>query len=140
MRSIYDPDSGHFVSERHQYVASIVRDYNPELVVRWIPPEQRETAEEKTYPFAIFHEPPGRPPYVVMLVKESEMDQRVLERLFLADQKHTNVGARIAAANAAAKMVQEYERAAEREALRDFHTTLLKSPLHTFKHNGKVYK
>jgi len=117
-----------------------VNDYNPELQVVWIPPENRTTPEDKKHPFAIMHCPPDREPYIVMLVEENEMDQRVLERLFLADQSKNDVGARLNAANTAAKLMQEYERAARQEELDDFHTFLLKNPKHTIKHGGKVYR
>lgn len=140
MVNILDQDTGLFVSQEHQYIASIIQDYNPELHLVWIRPNDRTTPEERTHPFAIMHIPDGGEPYIVMKIKETELDQRVLAKLFEADQAKGDPLAKINAANQAAKALQAYQQAAEMEELADFHASLLKSPLHTFRHDGKVYR
>lgn len=132
-------DDGRFVSEKHQYVASIIQDYNPELRLAWIPPESRTEAADREYPFAVMHHPRDKQPYVAMLVKENEVDARLLERVFLMDQTKVDVKKRVLAQNAAARALEEYENAAKLEEMAEFHAALLKSPLHTYKHDGRVY-
>lgn len=139
MVNILDHDTGRFVSQEHQYIASIIQDYNPELHLVWIRPQDRTTEEDRKYPFAVMHMPEGREPYIVMLIKENELDHRVLARLFEADQSKGDPLAKLNAHNAAIKALEAYKHAAEMEELADFHRTMIKSPLHTFRHNGKVY-
>lgn len=139
MVNILDQDTGLFVSQEHQYIASIIQDYNPELHLVWIRPQDRTTDEDRTHPFAIMHIPQGREPYIVMKIRENELDQRILAKLFEADQAKGDPLAKLNAANAAAQALQAYRHAAEMEEMADFHATLLKSPLHTFRHDGKVY-
>lgn len=139
MRSIYDPESGHFVSERHQHVATILHDYNPELELRWIPPERRSDPQDREFPFAVWHAPKDKPAYLVFLVKEDEVDQRLLERVFLADQAKNDVRARLMAQNAAAEAMRLFDKAAQEEEMAEFHSWLLKTPRSTVRHNGKVY-
>lgn len=139
MTVVFDPDTERFVSEKHKNIATIIHDYNPELQLVWIPPENRTEQEEREYPFAVVHTPAVGPNYIVMLLRENEVDQRVLERLFLADQSKNDPKSQVMASNAAAKLVEEYEHAQRMEELAEFHAALIKSPKHTYRHNGRVY-
>src|SRR5690606_40739677 len=84
--NVFDQDTGMFVSQEHQDIATIIQDYNPELHLVWIKPQDRVSATDREYPFAIMHFPRDGEPYIVMMIKENELDQRVLARLFEADQ------------------------------------------------------
>src|SRR5690606_23190931 len=86
------------------------------------------------------HFPRDGEPYIVMMIKENELDQRVLARLFEADQAKGDPMAKLNAANKAAQVMQEYRRSQEMEGLAEVHAALLKSPLHTYRHNGKKYE
>lgn len=133
---------GHFVSEKHQYIATIIHDYNPELELRFIPEDKRTDPEDREYPFAVWHNPdPSKSmaPYLMFRIKADELDERVLERIFLSDQSKTDVRAHVLARNAAAKLMEEYENAAQAEELAEFHTWLLGTPRNSVKHNGVRY-
>jgi len=138
--NVFDQDTGMFVSQEHQDIATIIQDYNPELHLVWIKPQDRVSATDREYPFAIMHFPRDGEPYIVMMIKENELDQRVLARLFEADQAKGDPMAKLNAANKAAQVMQEYRRSQEMEELAEFHAALLKSPLHTYRHNGKKYE
>lgn len=140
MVNILDQDTGRFVSQEHMDIATIIQDYNPELHLVWIKPEDRVTDTDRKYPFAVMHFPRDGEPYIVMMVKENELDQRILARLFEADQAKGDPLAKLNAANQAAQVMKEYRQAQEREELAEFHAALLKSPLHTYRHNGKKYE
>lgn len=139
MINVYDQDAGVFVSQEHQDIATIIQDYNPELHLVWIRPQDRTTAEDRKFPFAVMHMPRDGEPYIVMQIRENELDQRVLARIFEADQSKGDPLAKLNAHNQAAQVLKEYRRAQEVEELNDLHETILKSPLHTFRHNGKTY-
>jgi hypothetical protein len=107
-------DSGYWVSEQHERLARIVQDYDPQFELFWIPPEYRETPEERKNCYAIVeHTPLGD----VVAFHASELDtpESILERLFMSDNKHGNVLERIDAHNAAIQAMQMKEELDRRE-------------------------
>lgn len=80
---IYFPSNdGTWISERHQRIAEILRDYDPKLQLQWIPPGRRN---EKDEPFRVVCFPPNHHPYLVCTAMEA--DERLLATIFQADQK-----------------------------------------------------
>lgn len=137
----YDPNSGSFVHAKHQRIAEIIHDYNPELELAWIPPANR-TAED-TKPFMVIHNQSDGQRYPVFSLSEDELDERVLARLFYADMKKhkaDTVMTAIEAAEAAEAIYKAKEHEDEMAEARDLATHILKSPLHTYRHGGKVYR
>jgi hypothetical protein len=109
---------GYWVSEHYERLARVVQDYDPQFELFWIPPEQRETPEERKNCYAIVeHNPLGD----VVVFHASEMDtpESILERLFMSDNKHGNVLERIDAHNAAIKAMQMKEELDAREEKKD---------------------
>lgn len=110
-------ESGIWIDDKFQRLAEIVRDYDPYLELRWIPPGQRETDAEKKNPYCIID---TRNNYIVMFASERDTPESILARLFQADNKHGSVLDRIDAHNAAAEAFKLKERMDEEELKQDF--------------------
>jgi hypothetical protein len=75
---------GHFVSEHWLRFSEILHDFNPEMELRWIPPEKRDDVTTSK-PYAIVHAPENRPHYIVMFASELDDPREILARLFAGD-------------------------------------------------------
>lgn len=136
---VLDPQSGRALSVKHQRLAELIKDYEPTLELAWIPPENRG-ALDVDKPFAVICKPDNTHPYVVMKIREDQMDESVLAALIIRDNKHTNVLDQIEAmefADSVTKAKEDFERTEDRK---NFVATVLKSPLHTYRHGGKKYQ
>jgi len=132
-------DSGHWVSESHMRIAEIIRDYDPSLSLVWIPVDQR-SEEDRGREFAVVHSPPDGPTYTVFHCPASEVDHRLLARLFNGDMAKNNVLNwldSIEEAKAIIKAKQDMELAEERQELVK---SIIKSPKSVYKHNGVQYR
>ena len=137
----YDTESGSFVSDKHMRVAEILHDYNPELSLMWIPPASRSA--EDTKPYVVVHTQKDGSQYPVFYLSEDELDHRVLARIFAADMKNhrpDDVLVELDAMEAAKEMMQAKEHEDELAEQREFALSLLRTPLHTYRHKGKVYR
>lgn len=137
---ILDPQSGRALSAFHQRLAELIADYDDTLELGWIPPENRLPLD-RDKEFAVICRPRnGEPPYVVMKIAEADCNESVLAAIIIRDNEHSNVLDRLEAcefADQAMKAKDDAERAAFQQ---DFVATVIKSPLHTFRHNGKKYQ
>jgi hypothetical protein len=130
-------EDGHFVSEKHERIAAIIKDIDPELSLAWIPPENR-AANETAPPFAVLCTPRDRQPYIVFTIKEDELDERVIARLVRGDNTKNDPLAwadAISDAEEAYRLKVAMDKAEERK---DFVKTVVGSHKHSFKHNGKI--
>lgn len=76
---------GMVVSADITRVIRAIKEYEPELDVRWIPPAARKMGEAA---FAIIHDAPGNAPYIMFYVdKEENFDDRVLLKIIANDQR-----------------------------------------------------
>lgn len=127
-----------FISEKHQRVAEIINEYDADLELVWIPPNQRIPGDEGKE-FAVMHTKNGNR-YVAMYVKQDEVDERLLARLWTADERNGNVLSKIDAMNAAVqamKLKEQLDKQAERD---DLAMHILNSPRNRYKHDGVVYE
>ena len=146
-------DSVHgFVTDKQRYVQEILQDYDPSIIVLHIPPHLQETEDEKARPFRIV-QVIGNEQHIgsmwvdgygwcdiIMDVAADAMDARVLEEVFKLDNRRNNVAESIMAANAAQRLMEMKEQQDIQDAQREFALSVLQSPLHTFRHEGKVYR
>ena len=86
---IFDPESGRALSAEATRIAQVIHDYDDRLELAWVPPEKRELNEQ--FPYAVIHRPDDAPPYVVMRIRETELDHRIIARLWYNDNKNGNV-------------------------------------------------
>lgn len=135
---ILDPETGYFISEAHQRIAEIIKDYEPTLELVWIPPSKRNFND--TYPFAVVHRPVGKPEYVVRKLKENEVDNRLLAWIFANDQERSNPIVMMDKLDQANEIIKAKRHEEELAEQRDVALSILKSPLSVYKHNGVVYR
>jgi hypothetical protein len=96
---------GRWVSAEYARMAQIIADYDPDLELAWVPPENRELNEE--YPFAVLYtDPRTHERSIALRVKETEFDHRILARLWQADNKNGNVLDRREAEDAAIRAIE----------------------------------
>lgn len=134
---ILDGNGG--LSVKHERIAEIIKDLDDSLELAYIPDEQRSVYDK--HPFAVIHRPrDGRPAYVAMTMPENEVDERVIAKLIKRNTHQNDVLDELEAQEAALRLVQAKEQMEEMEEKREFAQTVLKSNLHTYRHNGRVYR
>lgn len=131
---LYDAETGSYISQEHQRIAELIHEYNPLLSLVWIPYSKR-TAQD-TKPFAIVHEHG----YTVMYLSESEMDHRVLERLYMGDTTKHDVLGRLEASERAQMALQRKRAQDQMDEARELTAAIIKSPLSVYRHNGVEYR
>ena len=130
--SIYFPASdGSFVSEKQRRVAEILKDYYQYLELQWIPPGERGPQD---YAFRVLDRTPGRKPYVVSFAEEA--DERLLAKVFSADQAKGNALNYIDAHNAAIEALKLKQKMEERQEWHDIAYSVLRSKKIHYKHRG----
>lgn len=123
----WNEETGHFLSAEHQRIAQVIHDYDPTLELAWVPPEARELNEQ--YPFAVIHRPIGAPPYIVMRLRESEVNHRVIARLWANDAKNSNVLDAIEKDEQARKALELLRKQEEYEEAREKAAWMVKAPV-----------
>ena len=138
MTNHYVPtEEGYWVNEKYLRISEIIKDYDPTLELAWIPPERQ--AFDGSDPYAVVHRPEGLAPYIVFTIKEEELDERVLARVFRGDLTKQTPLTRIESLEAAKEAMRLKEKMELAEERQDLVTSIVKSPLHSYKHNGKVF-
>lgn len=135
-KHVWNEETGSFLSEKHRQIAEIINDYDEHLFLCFVPPKLRAINEE--HPYAVIYMKDGVQ-QVVFHLKESEVDETLLARLWASDNAKNDVVGEIEAleqAQYALKLKREQE---EREEAQEIGLAILKSPLHSYKHNGKRY-
>lgn len=115
-------ESGDWVSEQFQRLAEIIKDYDPYLELRWIPPGQRDTDADKKNPYCIID---TRSNYIVMFASERDNPESILARLWSADNKHGSVLDRLDAENAAREAFRLKAEMDDHEMKKDFTAWLI---------------
>lgn len=137
---MYDLENGYAINEKHRRIAEIIHDYSHELELQWIPHSDRGPEDLK--PYCVVHRQADGQVYPVMYLSESEMDHRVLKRLFLADMSKArpqDVMNEIEAEEAAKEILKAKELEDKKAEARDFSLSLLKTNKNYYRHGGKVY-
>ena len=125
-----------FISEKQERVAAIIKDYDPDIELVWIPPINRLT-EDDGKEFAVMHR---NPDYIIFYAKADEIDERLLQRLWRSDNSNGNVLNAMDAHNAAVEAMRMREQLDREEETADIARTVLTSKLNTFKHDGVIYQ
>lgn len=131
---IFDPESGHFISERHQRVAEVLNDYNQELFLAWIPPGERTALDNK--PFAVIHRRANGYEYIVSKFAEEEVNETLLARILVMDQEKASPLEYLRALELAEEAMRMRALVEEREEMHD----RAKSMWHTRKHTYQLGK
>lgn len=131
-------EDGSFVSAKVSRLVEVIRDYDHNVDVRWIPPQNRDPQDPA---FALVTRDLDGREYVIFYVQdEKEFDGSVLERLIQMDQaKKGNILSEIEAQNAAVKAIQQNLHKEQLEEQKELAYSILKSKKHSYRHNGVVY-
>ena len=129
---------GQFVSAKAEQVVLAIKEYEPEIEVKWIPPGNRGENEPA---YAIIHNAPGNQPYVMFYVQtDEEFDGRVLQRIIYNDQRRTGAQqyTELEAWEMAQKEIQNQEMLDLIEEQSDIAAHVLKSNLNTYRVNKNL--
>lgn len=129
-------EDGHWVNEKFARISEIIHDFDNRLQLVWIPPESRTAFDTK--PYGILHTADNGAQKMVMFIKEEDLDQRLLAQLFLNDTERHDVIARLEAEELAATVLKNKEKMEKAEERKDFIKSVVGSPLHSYKHKGRV--
>lgn len=134
---ILDNASGQALSQQHMRIAEIIKDYNPELELAWIPPKDRTAFDSR--PFAIIHNSPnGR--YVVGTFTEAEMDHRIIQHLFNHDARRRDILSDMEREEAAKELLRLKEMQDVAEERHAMGRAMINTRKSTWKHNGKTHR
>lgn len=129
-------DDGRWVDEHFARLAEIIRDYDPYLELRWIPPEYRITQEDRTRPYCVVD---TRTNYIAMFASERDTPTDILSKLFDIDNANGDVLRRAEARDTAKRAIQYKEEMDRREEAQDFAAFALKTRKNYWKHKGVKY-
>lgn len=110
-------DDGRWVSEHYARLAEVVKDYDPQFELRWIPPENRTSDDDKHKPYVVWDTTVNQP---FFFASELDTPEDILARLFNGDNKHGNVLERMEARNKAREILQLKEELDAREEREDY--------------------
>jgi len=125
---------GQWVSEEFATLAEVIKDYESSLELRWIPPENRKTTNERAKPIVIWDLSKNIP---VRYLSERDNPADVLAMLFESDNKHGNVLDRLDKREAALQLLEMRRQMDEAEELKDQSAFLMRTRKNYIKFNGK---
>jgi hypothetical protein len=122
--SFVPSDDGRWVSEKFERLARVVQDYDPQFELRWIPPDQRETPDERSKPYVIWDTISNS---AAFFASELDTPEDILTKLFEGDNTKHNVLERLDARNAAIKALEMKEQMDLAEERREYATWLMET-------------
>lgn len=139
---VFNKDAGRgWVNDSYERVAIFVKEYDPELELGWIPPANREPDD---LPFCIIHNHPNGTRQVISYWSEAQINIDTIGLWLMENDFNKNnpneIFDRIQAAQLAHKLAEAKEIEDEAAAKWEWGISLLKSPLHWYKHDGKTYR
>lgn len=129
-------EDGSWVSEKVSRIVELIREYDHNLDVRWIPPRARKPGDAA---FAIIEMTQDGPRTAFLVQTEEEFDERVLARIYNADSRvHGDVTIRIDDMNRAQQALKQKEWLEQLEQAHDEARFMWRTGKHQVKHNGKT--
>ena len=125
-------------SDLHRRVAEVINDWDPTVFLAYVPPEERAFNEE--FPFALLHQPEGRPSYIIRKLRPEEVNESLITWLWSNDLASTDVFGTLEAQDRAREALRLKEKLERKEELQALGTAILKSPKSIYKHNEITYK
>lgn len=138
-RHLYDVESGHYISEDFQRLAEIIMDYDETMHLAWIPPDARSFVD--SHPYAVMKREDDGTINMVMKLTETEMKDgpKTLARIFSGDTRKHDVLKMLENEDKARKIIEKKKELDAMEEAAEFARTVINSPLHTYKHNGRRF-
>jgi len=135
----FNSDTGQFVSGNHERVAIFIKDYDPEMELGWIPPSDRDGTEDK--PFCLIHNHPNGSRQAIAFFSTAECNIETIGVWLMENDFRRNNPNAIFDRLQASKLAKELADAKETEEIAaekwEFGKSLLRSPLHTYRHDGR---
>lgn len=127
------------LSIKHERIAEIINDLDPELRLAWIPPDKRSAFDK--HPFAIIHMPEdGREPYIALTCSEDEVDERLIAKLIMRDTRQGFSIDKLDAEDRARRLIEAKDKLEEFEEAAEFAKSVWKSRKSVYRHNGVEYR
>lgn len=131
-------EDGHFVNANISRIVELIRQYDSRLDVKWIPPEVRQPGDPA---FAIVERiADGREQPVFHVDSEEHFNEEVLAAVYLSDNEKANVQDRLEAKNKAYRDSEALKARDAMDAKHDLMRSIMRSPKHTYKHDGKTFR
>jgi hypothetical protein len=115
-------NDGRWVSENFLNLSEVIRDYDPQFELRWIPPERRVDPGDKRRAFCVFDLVTNS---AAFFADEDATPTEILAHLFDIDNKRGDVLARMEARNAAIEALRLKADIESREAKKEYVTWLM---------------
>ena len=124
-------------SQEQLLIAQILHDYDPTLSLVRI-----ENPQEGQMNCAVLCTPFVGPAYVVTYVNQADVNYRLIAQIYAADMQKAGrpLEDQLRANDMARELVESLRREEIMAEQAEFAATVLKSPLHKYRHNGKVYQ
>lgn len=127
-------DTGEWVSEDFERLARIIKDYDSNLELRWIPPAMRTRDDKKPYVVV-----DTRTNHAIVHASELDTPTDILVRLVDSDNAKGDVVDRLETRELAIKLQQQKKWMDELEQAKEKANFLMNSPLHYAKMDGVKY-
>lgn len=126
-----------FVSADIERHVQAIKDYEPEIDVRWVPPAAREPGVAA---FKIVHCPPDGQEFTLFHVNtEEEFDARVLQRIIANDQRNGKASlSEYEAWEAAQQLIAKRKYLDDMEEARDIARHVIGTKLNTYRVNKDI--
>lgn len=129
-------DNGRWIDENFARLAEVIKDYDPQLELRWIPPEMRENKEEKSKPYVVVD---TRNEFPVLFANERDTPKEILGRLWNNDKKNGDILTRIDKNNEATEALKLKKKMEESEAKQDITAWVVGTTKNYINYNGKKF-
>ena len=124
------------LSVLHERIARLLKDYNPELELQYIPENDRNSFQP---PFRVVHNS-AQGTYVVGYFKESEVNEKLIAHIFKHDRKNRDILSDLEAEEAARDALLLRERLDAMEEAREIGKFLVGTRKSQVRHNGKTLR
>ena len=127
----------HFVSEKIERIVLAIKDYEPCLEVKWLPPGERRVAgQDELLPAfeIVYHAENGQDQTLFYIKDEGDFDERVLQRIIINDQrKSSTTWTELSAWEETQKRIAKQAYLDELEEAEDLAKHILATHLNTYK-------
>lgn len=121
-------DNAGTLAQTHERVARLLKDYNPELDLQYIPEKDRTPFDK---PFRVVHHS-SRGDYVIGYFAEKDVNHNLVAHVFKHDRRNTDILKDLEAEEAAKQALLMKEQMDKMDEAREMAQTIIRSPLHTY--------
>ncbi len=126
---------GRMVSERVQRICLAIKDYEPNIEIKWLPPEaRRDKATDTVLPaYEIVYHENGQKITLMYVKDDKDFDERILWRIIVNDQRNGKQNwNEFSAWEESQKLIKKQEYLDELEQAQDIAEHVLKSHLNKY--------